>query len=80
MQISLFSQPGWGKPFIIVVVSLLFLMMGVDMMIAAYRVENPLYFIMTFFSSSLMILISITGLIFSAVRIHDFFKGKSYQP
>ncbi len=76
MRIRMFPWLDWGKPLIITVVSLVFLTMGVDMLIAAYRVENPLNFIMTFFSSSLMIMISIVGFIYSTIRIHTFLKQK----
>ncbi len=67
---------GWGKALLITVCSLLFLSMGIDMLVASYRVANPLYFIMTFFSSSLIIMISIAGLLFAAIRLYYHFKQK----
>jgi hypothetical protein len=74
--IMMLSRSGCAKPLFIAVASLVFLTMGIDMLVAAYRIENPIYFIMTFFSSSLMILISITGFIYSSIRIHNFFRQK----
>lgn len=72
----MFSWSDWGKALFITALSLLFLTMGIDMLVAAYRVKNPLYFIMTFFSSSLIIMISITGFLYSTIRIYNFLRKK----
>lgn len=66
----------WGKAFFTAVVSLFFLAMGIDMLVAAYRVTNPLYFIVTFFSSCLIIMISIVGFIYPTIRIYNYLKQK----
>lgn len=42
----------------VVLVAAFFLVMGIDLLRAAYRLENPAWFIMTFFASNLVILIS----------------------
>lgn len=61
---------GWFNPILIVVCSVLFLLLGINTLLSAYMLKNPLEFIMTFFSASLIILISAVGIIFSAFRIY----------
>jgi hypothetical protein len=39
-------------------VSLFFLVFGIDLLVSAYRLDNPFAFIVTFFASNLIILIS----------------------
>jgi hypothetical protein len=43
------------------IVSILFLLFGVHILIAAYRLNDPFSFIMTFFASNFIILISGAG-------------------
>jgi hypothetical protein len=54
----------WGKILLIFCGSVFFLFFGVGNLLNAYKVSNPLEFIVLFFSSSLMILISVTGVIY----------------
>ncbi len=59
----------WIKQITIACCSLLFLTFGVYLFLAAYGMKNPLEFIMTFFGSNLIILISLVGLIYPGVKI-----------
>jgi len=59
----------WGKNISIALFSLFFLFFGIQALIASYRLNNPLEFIMFFFSSCLIILISLVGIIYPAFRI-----------
>jgi hypothetical protein len=54
----------WGKNILIALLSLFFLAFGINALITAYSTKNPLEFIMYFFSSSLIILISMVGIIY----------------
>jgi hypothetical protein len=48
-----------------------FLLFGVYLLIASYSLKDPFHFIMTFFASSLMILISaaiLTGVVIRTIR------------
>ena len=63
----------WGKNICIALLSLFFLLFGVQSLIASYSLKNPLEFIMFFFSSCLIILISIVGIIYPAFRIKTLF-------
>jgi len=68
----------WGKNLLIGILSLFFLIFGIESLIGAYSLKNPLEFIMSFFSSSLIILISIVGIIYPAFRIHTFLKSSKH--
>jgi hypothetical protein len=64
----------WGKNIFIALFSLLFLLFGIKSLVTAYSVKNPLEFIMYFFSSNLIILISIVGIIYPAFRMRSLLK------
>jgi len=46
-----------------------FLAFGIHLLISAYRLDNPFWFIMTFFASNLIILISAALLVGFVVRL-----------
>ena len=50
----------WICQVILILAGSFFLFFGIHLLIAAYRLKNPLWFIMTFFASNLIILISAT--------------------
>jgi membrane protein implicated in regulation of membrane protease activity len=56
----------WIWQIILALAACFFLVFGIQMLIASYSLNDPFTFIMTFFSSSLIILISAT-LLFSFV-------------
>jgi len=64
----------WGKTITVGLISLFFLIIGIDVLIGSYHLNNPLEFIMYFFSSSLLILVSATGILYSLVHIYYFFR------
>jgi hypothetical protein len=70
----------WLKTGIVGCVSLFFLFLGIDNLINAYSLTNPHLFVVYFFSSNLMILISLSGLLFSIFRISTFIKNKRLKP
>ncbi|MGC9976842.1 MAG: hypothetical protein ABSC57_09065 [Syntrophales bacterium] len=63
------SRGWWGRNVLIAFLSLFFMLFGINALINAYGTQNPLEFIMYFFSSSLIILISIVGIIYPFFRI-----------
>jgi len=65
---------GWVKPAFIGGVSLFFLVFGIEVLVFAYRINNPLEFIMLFFSSNLIILISAVGLLWPLMQIYRRFR------
>lgn len=64
----------WGKNLFILLVSIFFLLFGVGNLVSAYQLGNPHEFILFFFSSSLMILISLTGIIYVFFRVLSVIK------
>ena len=67
----------WGKQIVIGGVAVFFLVTGINVLVASYTLTNPLEFIMYFFSSSMLILVSIVFLIYPAVRIYGRLRGES---
>jgi len=64
----------WLKNIFIAFFSLFFLVFGINALMTAYSAKNPYEFIMYFFSSSLIVLISIVGIIYPAFRIRAAIK------
>jgi hypothetical protein len=64
----------WGKMILVGLFSLFFLVFGVETLIGAFNLKNPLEFIMYFFSASFMILVSIVGILYPAIHVHAYFK------
>ena len=68
----------WIRQVILVLVGCFFLFFGINILIAAYKLKDPFSFIMTFFASNLMILISATlvlGFILRMVRVYKQLKN-----
>ena len=65
----------WAGQIIIGLLSVFFLAFGIDTLIYAYRLKNPHEFIMYFFSSNLMILISAVGLLRPLMNIYRRFSS-----
>jgi hypothetical protein len=60
----------WIKNIAILVLSLFFLIVGINTLIGCFRLNNPVEFLMYFFSSSLLILVCIAGLTYLFFRIY----------
>ena len=73
------TQIFWIKQIFIALCSLLFLTFGVYLFLGAYGMKNPFEFIMTFFGSNLIILISLVGLIYPAVKIYLYLRDLKPQ-
>jgi hypothetical protein len=59
----------WIKNILILVLSLFFLIIGINTLLGSYQLKNPIEFVMYFFSASLLILVCIVGLIYFALQI-----------
>lgn len=66
----------WGKTILIAVFSVIFLIFGIETIIGAFHLHNPIEFIMYFFSASLIILVSLVGIIYPAFQIRSWFKPR----
>ena len=60
----------WALKIGIGFVSLFFLAIGIDTLIASYKLQNPLEFIMYFFSSNMLILVSAVGIIYTGFQLY----------
>jgi len=67
----------WISKLFIGIVSLFFFIRGLEVLIGSYSLNNPAEFIMYFFSSSMLILVSAVGIIYSAVRIFKRIREES---
>lgn len=59
----------WGKQLLTGILSVFFLIFGIDLLISTYRLSNPQEFILCFFASNLIIMISAVGLLYPAIKI-----------
>jgi hypothetical protein len=59
----------------LIVACLFFLWFGIDLLISSYRLNNPFTFVMTFFASNLMILISVSLALGFALRLKRQFRS-----
>lgn len=53
----------WVRQCLLVLIAVFFLFFGISLLAAAYKLDDPFSFIMTFFASNLIILISATLLV-----------------
>ncbi|MBN2397632.1 MAG: hypothetical protein JXI32_04570 [Deltaproteobacteria bacterium] len=67
----------WVSKVFIGMVSLFFFVRGINVLISSYTLTNPLEFIMYFFSSSMLILVSLVGIIYSVFRVLRRIKGET---
>ena len=67
----------WISKLLIGLASLFFLARGIDVLVHSYSLNNPAEFIMYFFSSSMLILVSAVGVIYCTVRIFRRIRGES---
>lgn len=58
----------WIKNFAVLILSLLFLIVGVNTLTGSFSLNNPVEFLMYFFSSSLLILVCFVGIIYFVFR------------
>ena len=55
--------PWWVTQVVLALVAIFFILFGIDLLFMAYNLTDPFSFIMTFFASNLIILISATLLL-----------------
>ncbi len=64
----------WLRDILIGVLSAFFLVWGISLLISAYGMNNPVEFIMVFFASNFIVLISATGVLYAAFRFWRLWK------
>jgi predicted RND superfamily exporter protein len=58
----------WIKNIAVLALSLFFLVYGINIMFGAFKLNNPLEFVMSFFSASLLILVCLVGIVYFIFR------------
>ena len=66
--------PWWITQILLALTALFFIFFGIDLLFMAYRIPDPFSFIMTFFASILIILISAVLFLNFAIKIFTFIK------
>jgi hypothetical protein len=69
----------WMIRVLIGLVALLMLFYGIETLIGAFSLKNPLEFIMLFFSASLLVLVSLVGLLYPVLQIYSRCKAPSKE-
>ena len=67
----------WVKQIILIVLGGFYLYFGVHLLIASYQLNNPFHFLMTFFASNFIILISaalLIGFVYRLIVAYRYFK------
>lgn len=59
----------WTAQILCILISLFFLVFGIDLIRGAYGLNDPFSFIMTFFAASFIILISLTLVLVSTIKM-----------
>jgi hypothetical protein len=62
-QVMVYQRIWWLKQILLSGVAIFFTIFGVQVLLAAYQLEDPFFFVMTFFASNFIILISVALLI-----------------
>ncbi|MBW1902101.1 MAG: hypothetical protein JRJ20_10750 [Deltaproteobacteria bacterium] len=69
----------WIRQVLLVLVGCFFLAFGVHVLIMAYQLKDPFNFIMTFFASNLIILISATLVLGFIIRMVKAYKNSGKE-
>ena len=75
MKVLLFTIFWWARQIFLILISCFFLLFGIQVMIGAYQLKDPFTFIMTFFSASFIILISLALLAGFIIRTVNAVRG-----
>jgi hypothetical protein len=67
----------WVRHVVLLGAGLFFLLFGIQLLVLAYRLNDPFNFVMTFFASNLIILISATILAGLVIRMVAAIRGAS---
>jgi hypothetical protein len=76
---SMGSSFWWAKNILIMMLSLFFLVFGIETLIGSFHLKNPLVFIVYFFSGSFITLVSVVGIIYPTIQVHALFKPRKLE-
>ena len=64
----------WTRQIVLVAIAGFYLYFGIQVLISAYGLDDPFYFILTFFASNFIILISVTLLVGFIYRMVTYYR------
>jgi len=67
----------WVRNILIGVLSSFFLFWGITLLISAYNMKNPMEFIMVFFASNFIVLISGCGVLYAVLHLRRSYREKN---
>ncbi|WP_022668806.1 hypothetical protein [Desulfospira joergensenii] len=70
----------WIFQAVLILVSVFFLIFGIDLLMASYRLDDPFSFIMTFFAANFILLISVAlgiSFVIKMVRVYKKVQKKT---
>ncbi len=70
MSDNMGSLSWWIKIITIAILGIFFLSLSIVNLISVYQLKNPIEFVMAFFSQSLMLLISLVGVIYPILQLY----------
>jgi hypothetical protein len=81
MVLKLFTSQAflWIKYVVLTALSCFFLFFGVQVLVSAYTLTDPFSFIMTFFASNLIILISAALVLVFFYRMRALYRNRNHQ-
>jgi hypothetical protein len=69
----------WMKIIVIAVLAVFFLSLSIVNLISVYQLKNPAEFVMAFFSHSLMLMISVVGVIYSSLQLYYYLRKEKAE-
>lgn len=66
--------PWWATQIVLALIAIFFILFGINLLYMAYQITDPFSFIMTFFASNFIILISAALLLSFILKIVNTFK------
>jgi len=69
----------WIKHILMLLLSCFFLLFGIQILMAAYKLNDPFSFILTFFASNFIILISAALIFVFIYRLKTFYAGSNLK-
>jgi hypothetical protein len=69
----------WIKIIVIAALAVLFLSLSIVNLISAYQLKNPAEFVLAFFSQSLMLMISLVGVIYSILQLYYYLRKEKAE-
>ena len=69
----------WVRQVVLILIGVFFLVFGIQLLISAYQLKDPFSFLMTFFASNFIILISATLIIGFAYRMISAYRQSKKQ-